>query len=144
MPHLVSRPSFHVNNTVASTQDNADIPKEKPVDYSKLLERVKYNMNWYGRHHAAGDERQSTISIEVAIRNVNNLITLASNLDNLTNRSFATRVHIITIMLANSEAATLGGGLQLARCCCNSAYRCDEILTQALEKLSDAQRFKTA
>lgn len=122
------------------TPNEPDYPQEKPVNYAKLLARLEHDMNWYGKHDEHGNQRQLTLGIEIAIKVKSQLRTLSANLDKLTHRSFANRVHTLTAMQQMTETATTTEGSRLARSCRNSRYDYDNIFIGAVQKLTEPQR----
>ncbi|KAK7740621.1 hypothetical protein SLS62_011062 [Diatrype stigma] len=133
----------HQGNAINLTNDEADPdsePREKPADYSKLLEMTEKDLGWHGKYDNVSDQRQVSLGIQVAIKIEKLLERLRGYME--TNKSFSNRVHILTVMREIIMAPLQTEGSRIGREVRNSAYQYDDNFVWAVEKLTDAQKQK--
>lgn len=104
-----------------------------------MIARIEHDLNWYGKHDEHGDQRQRTLGMDIAINIEKWLRTLSDNLDKPTHRSFANRVHTLTVMQKMIETATTTDSSGVSSSCRNQAYNFDDIFVGAVQKLTEGQ-----
>ncbi|KAI1373974.1 hypothetical protein F4677DRAFT_427811, partial [Hypoxylon crocopeplum] len=120
--------------------DDEPEPKEKPANYSKLLERTEKDLGWYGKYDNMSDQREQTMGIDVSIKIEGFLSKLRESMDK--HKSFGNRVHVLTVMREILMAVCQTQGSRVGSEVRKSAYEYDDNMVLAIEKLTPGQRRK--
>ncbi|KAI1098729.1 hypothetical protein F4804DRAFT_323893 [Jackrogersella minutella] len=139
-PSIRPRAGYEEISHHPEVDDDEPEPREKLVDYSKLIATTEKDLGWYGKYDKMSDQREQTAGINVSIKIEGLLRKLCGFMDK--HQSFNNRVHVLTVMREIIMAVLQTQGSRVGSEVRKSAYQYDDNMVWAMEKLTPGQRRK--